>query len=805
MLRHAPIRSKVVAILILPLAGLIALAAVGIGTTLARGAEAGRRNDLAQLAVRGNTLVHELQAERTLSSDWVAARPSRAAVPRDGMLAQRVVVNRTRSALGQLVGRLDTDAYDPRVRQALDRALGELRGLPTDREAIDSDASSPTAAAVEATYSAVVSALLDLNAAIAVGSDDEALFRSVSSFVALSRLKDTNDLERGFRISQLLVPDPEQRQLKRFISFVTERESWLAQLRLNATPEQLSHYEASIKGPEVSRITRTERAGLSGSPAELRAIGTGEELDRIWFAAMTERVNKLRRVEREFAAHLLTTSRSVESSANRQTVMWLAGMAALLLVTLVVSLLIARSLIEPLRNLQDTAEGVARELPQAVEQIQRLHEPNEGAMPAPGRARLLDASARDEISRVARSFNAAHEVAIRVASEQAALRRSIADMFQNLAQRSQVLVRRSLELVDELEKDETRPETLERLFQVDHLITRMRRNAENLIVLAGADLPNPWEEPVPLNVLIRSAIAEVEHYQRVEPLPMSDLEVVGHAAVDVIHLLAELIENATVFSQSDTRVTVAGTPAANGHVVEIEDKGIGMSDDELMRANQLLADPPAVDSALSQRLGLHVVARLAERHGLRIQLRHSWYNGVTALVLLPDRLLVYPATDTGAIGWGRASPPTMPGPRSRVAAPWPSYRLPWPGPANQPISHTCPCAATPANRRPASRSRPPTSSADPTSNGRRCSSRRRTTSNHSQDRPFPNPDDAAACCCRASDRSRLRLLAQREQPPDPDHTGPRAAPPRARHASPDKPPTEWWRSGDVAPPKRPGP
>jgi len=656
MLRHAPIRSKVVAILTLPLVGLVALAAVGIGTTLARGAEAGRRNDLAQLAVRGNTLVHELQAERTLSSDWVGAKPSRAAVPRDGMLAQRVVVDRTRSALEQFVGRLHTDGYDPTVRQALDRALAELRGLPTEREAIDSDADSPTAVAVEATYSAVISALLDLNAAIAVGSDDEALFRSVSSFVALSRLKDTNDLERGFRISQLLVPDPEQRQVKRFISFVTERESWLVQLRLNATPEQLSRYEASIKGPEVNRITRIERAGLSGSPADLRAIGAGEELDRVWFAAMTERVNKLRRVEREFAAHLLTTSRSVQSSASRQTVLWLAGMAALLLVTLVVSLLIARSLIEPLRNLQDTAEDVAQDLPRAVERIQRLDDPDQGPMPAPGRARPPDASARDEISRVARSFNAAHEVAIRVASEQAALRRSIADIFQNLAQRTQVLVRRSLELVDELEQDETRPETLERLFQVDHLITRMRRNAENLIVLAGADLPNRWEEPVPLDVLIRSAIAEVEDYQRVEPLPMSDLEVAGHAAVDVIHLLAELIENATAFSGSDTSVTVAGTSAANGHVVEIEDKGIGIADDELIRANQLLADPPAVDSALSQRLGLHVVARLAKRHGIRVQLRHSWYNGVTALVLLPDRLLVYPATDTGTVDWGAGQP-----------------------------------------------------------------------------------------------------------------------------------------------------
>ena len=170
----------------------------------------------------------------------------------------------------------------------------------------------------------------------------------------------------------------------------------------------------------------------------------------------------------------------------------------------------------------------------------------------------------------------------------------------------------------------------------------MRRNAENLIVLSGAELPNQWEEPVPLDVLIRSATAEVADYQRVQPLPIGQFQVAGRACVDVIHLLAELIENATRFSAPATKVTVAGQPIHNGHVIEIEDQGIGMSDEEMAQANQRLADPPAVDLALSHRVGLHVVARLAKRHSIRVQLRHSWYGGVVALILLPNDILVRP-------------------------------------------------------------------------------------------------------------------------------------------------------------------
>ena len=388
MLRTAPIRSKVIAVLVVPLVGLLVLAAAGIGTTLARGAEAHRVNDLAQLAVRGDALVHELQAERTLSSGLVAARASQAAVPRDGMVTQRVVVDRTVAAFTAFAAGLDTGGYDPKLRQALDRAVREVGGLAGTRQTIDTAGDSGvTSEAVERAYSEIVVVLLDLNANIGLGTNDESLFRSVTVFVALSHVKDANDLERGFQLSGLLGSDPGRQRFKRFVSFVDQREMWLAQLKASATPEQFASYQRAVSLPEADRAVAIERAALRGSAADLQAAGSGERLDRLWFAAMTERVDKLRRVERAFAADLIRTSRSVAASANRQILLWLAGTFALLLITALLSLLIARSLIDPLRSLQDTAEDVARrQLPEAVERMQQLPAPGQADVPIVGQA-----------------------------------------------------------------------------------------------------------------------------------------------------------------------------------------------------------------------------------------------------------------------------------------------------------------------------------------------------------------------------------------------------------------------------------
>jgi two-component sensor histidine kinase len=228
---------------------------------------------------------------------------------------------------------------------------------------------------------------------------------------------------------------------------------------------------------------------------------------------------------------------------------------------------------------------------------------------------------------------------IRDVTEQAALRKSIGELYHNLARRSQGLVDLQLELIEELERGEVDPDRLEELVRIDHLATRMRRNAENLIVLSGVEQHRRWSEPVPLRDVVEAALAELKEYSRVQVAPIHDLRLSGQAASDVAHLLAELVENATSFSPPITKVQISGDPAGSGYVLEIEDRGIGMSDAELIEANRRLAAPLAADIAVSRMMGFHVVGRLASRYGIKVQLRHSWYDGVAALVLLPAVLL----------------------------------------------------------------------------------------------------------------------------------------------------------------------
>ncbi|HET6748125.1 MAG TPA: ATP-binding protein, partial [Actinomycetes bacterium] len=228
----------------------------------------------------------------------------------------------------------------------------------------------------------------------------------------------------------------------------------------------------------------------------------------------------------------------------------------------------------------------------------------------------------------------------------------------------QSLIDRQLELIDDLERNEADPDALENLFKLDHLATRMRRNSEDLIVLSGAEPARRWTQPVPLVDVVRAALAEIEDYNRVELLPIDDVGVAGQAVADIVHLLAELIENATSFSPPGTKVQVAGQAVSNGYVLEIEDRGLGMSDDELVEANERLANPPVVDFALSRMLGLYVVARLAQRYRIKVQLRHSWYGGITALVLLPPNVVVRAVVESLEAGPSRArgelTPSTQP-------------------------------------------------------------------------------------------------------------------------------------------------
>jgi anti-sigma regulatory factor (Ser/Thr protein kinase) len=223
---------------------------------------------------------------------------------------------------------------------------------------------------------------------------------------------------------------------------------------------------------------------------------------------------------------------------------------------------------------------------------------------------------------------------------QARLRQGISDIFRNLARRSQSLLHRQLALLDAMERRAREPEELEDLFRIDHLTTRMRRHAESLIILSGDAPARAWRRPVPFVDVLRAAVAEVEDYTRIKVTANTRAAITGPAVADVIHMVAELAENAVVFSPPNTPVLITGDVVGRGFAVEIEDRGLGLSDERRAQLNDLLENPPAFDLSGSDQLGLFVASQLAKKHNIRISLRSSPYGGTTAIVLIPTTLVV---------------------------------------------------------------------------------------------------------------------------------------------------------------------
>jgi signal transduction histidine kinase len=311
-----------------------------------------------------------------------------------------------------------------------------------------------------------------------------------------------------------------------------------------------------------------------------------------------------------------------------------------LVLAVVITTMVGRSMVRPLRRLQAGALDVAeRRLPAALAQSQAGEEISLDVEP-------INVTSTDEIGGVARAFDQVHREALRLARSEAGLRTQVNSIFVNLSRRSQSLVTRQIRLIDDLEQGEQDPERLSSLFQMDHLATRMRRNSENLLVLAGHEETRRWNDPLPLVDVLRASLSEIEHYERITLNVQPGIVVRGQAVSDLVHLTAELAENATSFSAVDTPVTIAGhLLGSGGALLEITDQGVGMGSEEMAHANWRLDNPPVVDVAVSRRMGLFVVARLAARHGIRVRLRSAGPVGLVALVWLPDEAIMQESPD----------------------------------------------------------------------------------------------------------------------------------------------------------------
>ncbi|MFD7340071.1 nitrate- and nitrite sensing domain-containing protein [Streptomyces violascens] len=393
-------------------------------------------------------------------------------------------------------------------------------------------------------------------------------------------------------------------------------------------------------GPRIGAAPAADGSIYNGMAA---AIGAGESAKQLkaqgitpesWMAASTSKFDGYSEVEDDLVTRAVTEAGQIADDAKTAAYVNGSIVVVSLLAAFILAGMVARQMSRSMRRLRNAAFDVAEQrLPMLVDQLSRT-EPGR----VDTRVEAIPIDSTDEIGEVARAFDQVHREAVRLAAEQALLRGNVNAIFTNLSRRNQSLIEGQLTLITDLENNEADPDQLESLFKLDHLATRMRRNGENLLVLAGEEPGRRWDQPVPLVDVLRAASSEVESYERIELSGVPEAEIHGRAVTDLVHLLAELLENATTFSSPQTKVRVTATRLPDGRVmVEIHDKGIGLTAEDFADINHRLANPPTVDAAVSQRMGLFVVGRLSDRHGIRVQLRPSGEQaGTTSLVMLPD-------------------------------------------------------------------------------------------------------------------------------------------------------------------------
>jgi signal transduction histidine kinase len=712
--RRIPIRVKVAAALAVPLLALVVGAVIGVSTSTTQARKVTRQAELATASIGHAGLINVLQNERNTALVEILGLGSLIELEEPDIDASRQSTNAAHEALHQQIS-----GQDDRVREDWDNALSTLDDLPAVRETVDAAVVDPGPANREIAHE-VFAAYTDMVATIFASHDrfalvvDDADLRQGDDLVHYSSHATDSVAQL---VDQLLyvgwgtggIDDTVAAADVSKLSRDVEKNN--AVVKTKGTGDYAAAANDLLSDPQVAGLVPFASDAIgSGAPVDPEALLATTPLgaDGPYPAFRDQVANVLERRADDLRS---------DADAQRR---WYVGAALVAVVAaVVIAWRVSRSITRPLRALSRDAQSMADEqLPSAVADI--LDAPL-GEDPAPPEPAPITITTNDEVSDVAHALGDVERSALGLAIEQATLRRTIAESYVNLGRRNQNLLSRLLAAVGELEQGETDPGRVAQLHKLDHLATRMRRNAESLLVLSEVDAGPRWHPPVRVLDVVRAALGEIENYQRVVVRTLDPVMIVGGAASDLTHLLAELIENGVKHSPPHELVEIRGRMTPDGYSLAVVDHGLGMSADEIALANERLAGAERPTVAVSKHLGHFVAAALAARNGIEVRLQGSEVVGIAAIVDLPAEIigpmppdplreLVAPAAPAvpappppaeplpaaaggpGAVAAPPATAPPvapppqpLPGPAESPAAP-PATEPPPPAPAPTPIS-----------------------------------------------------------------------------------------------------------------------
>lgn len=627
MLRRLSVRGKILAALAVPVLVLFAAAAIISAQAIGTARDASQTSALVAALAAQDAAGTEIAAERTYSFLDANSTRDTAEEAEAQMMAQREKTDRALDARDRAYERLNTSALDPRVRKAVADTIGDRSELVGVRQAIDRSGLGQLQR--NSMYSDLIDAALDVPRTLADTTPDRSLAQYLDTYVLLDELLAQQALEQPLAGAVLQAAQAGQQNTvtnQQAAVLVTTGDTLAARAR--AAVRQLPG-EFRLETPTATY--NQIRQNLIGS----RPAATPPSQAAQWPTLSQEDRDQTAPVRDAVRTETAEKASDLAGAATTRAVITILVTLAAVVASILVAGFIARAIVNPLRRLTDAAEDVRDQLPKLVEQV---------AVPGQGPGidlAPITVESSDEVGQLATAFNDVNQTTIKVAREQAALRGSIAEMFVNVARRDQVLLNRQLAFLDDLERSEEDAGTLSNLFRLDHLATRMRRNAESLLVLAGIDSGRRVRQPMPASDVIRTASSEIELYDRVRLNLVVDPLMLGHNALNAAHLLAELLENATMFSEPHTPVEVTTGRDADFVHITVRDHGLGMTAEEIAEANRKVATHAASDVVGAQRLGLFVVGRLSERLGAKVRFSAGGdEQGTEVVVSFPAVLFV---------------------------------------------------------------------------------------------------------------------------------------------------------------------